>query len=249
MVGSRMLKYVLHTVQPSEVTKGQVATLTGTYAADLHRYDFAGIRPTNCLLDLYQHFLAWEVMAYLDRIGIHPEAPTELITAHDDDGAVLGYVLYLPVPSHPDACGLTYMVVHHQHRRQGIAREMIGMVRGRYPHVELTCTPIKAPFYQELGFRMLDWSDTQLVMNTRNYSCEGLMAIQNVSSIYESPQAKELQAHLLNQYGERAVYKDRKRLKKHIAEAERRAKAYYLANAGRPGAIDLGRQRPATQQG
>jgi hypothetical protein len=39
---------------------------------------------------LCQHFLAWEVMAYLDRIGIHPEAPTELITAHGDDGAVLG---------------------------------------------------------------------------------------------------------------------------------------------------------------
>ncbi len=38
-----MPTYSLHTTQPSEAVKHQVATMTGAYTADLHRYDFAGI--------------------------------------------------------------------------------------------------------------------------------------------------------------------------------------------------------------
>lgn len=74
-----MPTYSLHTTQPSQAVKHQVATMTGAYTADLHRYDFAGMVPVNLLLGLYQNLLAWEVMSYLDRIGLRPEAPTELI--------------------------------------------------------------------------------------------------------------------------------------------------------------------------
>ncbi|MGN9473746.1 GNAT family N-acetyltransferase [Pseudomonas syringae pv. aptata] len=225
-----MPTYSLHTTQPSEAVKHQVATMTGAYTADLHRYDFAGMVPVNLLLGLYQNLLAWEVMSYLDRIGLRPEAPTELITAHGGDHSVIGYVLYLPVPSHPDACGLTYMVVHHQHRGLGIGRTMMEKVIARYPHVELTCTPAKVALYQAMGFQIVDSDNTQIVMNTRNHSCEGFVALQDVSTLYESKQAQELQMKLVDMHGKGAVFKDRKRLKKHIAEATKKAKAFYQAN-------------------
>ena len=226
-----MPRFVLHTQKLSDTLKEEVAAMTGAYAADLHRFGFSTMLPANHLLLMYQHCLAWEVVSYLDRIGVMPEAPTELITAHDDSDMLIGYVLYLPAPTHPDACGVSYMAVDDQNRGRGIAKEMMELVKKRYPHVELTCSPAKVPYYQSMGFKMIDWESTQLVMNTRDMSSEGQIAIQDVDPIYNSKQAHDIFMQLVKTYGEKAMRNDQKRLKKHIAEASRRAKAFFQANS------------------
>lgn len=223
-----MAYYALHITPPDPETATQVAQLTFDNAGQLHMFDFDSMKPANLLLLVYKHCLAIEVARYVDRIGKLPEAPVELITAHDDaTGVVIGYLLYLPVPTHRDACGVTYMAVRTGSRRQGIARKMISMVIERYPHVELTCSFAKVPLYQKLGFQVVDSHKTQIVMNTRSYSCEGMMGIEDVNWIYESDTAFSFMKELADEHGPKAVHNDVKRLKKHVATLTSRAKNFY----------------------
>lgn len=45
-----------------------------------------------------------------------------------DDAAgeeVVGFLLYSPVPTHPEACGVNYMAVKQSRRRRGIGSELM----------------------------------------------------------------------------------------------------------------------------
>ena len=208
-----MHNLVLHTTEPREQLKQQAAAMSWTYAADLHRFGFSNMVPTNRLLKMYQQGLAWEVMSYLDRIGVVPEASVELITAHDVGGLFLGYVLYLPVPTHLDACGVTYMVVERRYRRQSIAKQMIELIRARYPHIELMCTPANVPFYQSIGFNILGFESGQIVMNMRNYSCVGQIAIAKCDLFYNGDGANEIVSKLIEEHSVKVEYAENNRLK------------------------------------
>ncbi len=214
-----------HDTPPSKQVTHQVLQMVVTYLTDL---SMMAVPPSNPLYNVYRWTLPCEVDLYLQRIGQMPAAPVELIVAYDDMNPTeaVGFLLYLPVPTHPDACGVTYMAVKQSHRRRGFGTAMMRQAISRYPHVELTCPVKKVPFYEQLGFQVIDSENTQVVMNTRSASTTGLMGIVDVAPIYQSPQAKEIHAQLVNRWGIKVMANAEKQLQRHADQLARQAASY-----------------------
>ncbi|WP_411961243.1 GNAT family N-acetyltransferase (plasmid) [Pseudomonas mandelii] len=214
-----------HDTPPSKQVTHQVLQMVVTYLTDL---SMLAVPPSNPLYNVYRWTLPCEVDLYLQRIGQMPAAPVELIVAYDDMNPTeaVGFLLYLPVPTHPDACGVTYMAVKQSHRRRGFGTAMMRQAIARYPHVELTCPVKKVPFYEQLGFQVIDSENTQVVMNTRSASTTGLMGIVDVAPIYQSPQAKEIHAQLVNRWGIKVMANAEKQLQRHADQLARQAASY-----------------------
>lgn len=214
-----------HDTPPSKQVTHQVLQMVVTYLTDL---SMLAVPPSNPLYNVYRWTLPCEVDLYLQRIGQMPAAPVELIVAYDDMNPTeaVGFLLYLPVPTHPDACGVTYMAVKQSHRRRGFGTAMMRQAIARYPHVELTCPVKKVPFYEQLGFQVIDSENTQVVMNTRSASTTGLMGIVDVTPIYQSPQAKEIHAQLVNRWGIKVMANAEKQLQRHADQLARQAASY-----------------------
>lgn len=187
------------------------------------------------LSQIYANGLAYDffrilLAPHIQRIGAVPSEPVELLVAvavdEADPRVVVGFVLYSPVPTHPEACGINYMAVINSHRRRGIGRAMIKELISRYPHTELTCTVKTVPFYESLGFQVLDVHNTQVVMNTRSASTTGMMAIIDVTTIYESQEASEIHKRLVQRWGIREMLRAEKQLERHVAQLQRQARAF-----------------------
>jgi GNAT superfamily N-acetyltransferase len=213
------------TAPPPRSVGNQVLELVADNVTDLSMF---AIPPSNLLHEVYRWALPVEVGGYLQRIGSEPSEPVELIVAFADDSPsdVVGFVLYSPVPTHPEACGINYMAVKASHRRRGIGRKLMEMVVDRHNHTELTCAVKKVPFYESLGFRVLDSHNTQVVMNTRDESTTGLMAVLNVTPIYESNEAKLIHDQLVQRWGRKHMINAAKQLERHTAQLTRQAQAF-----------------------
>lgn len=212
---------------PSSDITGQVLQLVVSNLTDL---SMLAVPASNPLYRIYEWALPCEVDLYIQRIGRQPDAPVELIVAFADENpvVVVGFLLYLPVKSHPDACGINYMAVKKAYRRRGIGREMMEAAIARYPHVELTCSIAKVPFYEKMGFQVLDSHHTQIVMNTRSASTLGMMAICNVEAIYSSQQVQQIQSQLLQRWGMKEIQKAQKRLERDSELMAQKAQAFAL---------------------
>lgn len=195
----------------------QVVDLVRANLTDLSMH---AIPQSNYMFAVYQYAIAFEVRMYLDVIAYTQKIPAEVAIAYADDNPakVVGFILYLPVKSHPDACGVTYMAVASDSRRKGIAKAMMAEVIKRYPHVELTCAPAKVPYYENMGFQMLCTRDTQVVMNTRDHSTQGLMQILDVAPIYQSFEVKQIHSALVQRYGLRSMADAEKQLARHLQQ-------------------------------
>jgi GNAT superfamily N-acetyltransferase len=220
----------MHTVlcnetPPSDLVIHQILEMVADNLTDL---SMLGLPQSNPLHGVYRWALCYEISLYITRIGKMPTAPVELIVAYDDgnDTDVVGFLLYLPVPSHTDACGVTYMAVKQSHRRRGIGSAMMRECIARYPHVELTCFIKKVPFYEGLGFQVLDTQNTQVVMNTRSASTTGMMAIVDTAPILQLPPVKQIHAQLVQRWGIREMAKAEKQLERHVDQLKRQAAAY-----------------------
>lgn len=216
---------VFDTTPPPKQIKSQVLQLVFSNVTSLH---LTQIPRSNLLYDLYAWVLPTELLLYMERIGVVSDAPTELLVALDDrdPGQVIGFCLYLPIPTHPDACGLTYMAVSSSHRRSGIGRALLEHVIDRFPHVELTSAVGTVEFYERVGFRVIDSHLTQVVMNTRSASCTGMMHVVNAAPIYESPQGRALQQRLINQYGLAAMQQSQIDLERHVEALQKSAQLF-----------------------
>ncbi len=220
------MSIILYETAPPPLSVGnQVLELVADNVTDLSMF---AIPPSNLLHEVYRWALPVEVGGYLQRIGSEPSEPVELIVAFADDSPtdVVGFVLYSPVPTHPEACGINYMAVKASNRRRGIGRKLMEMVVDRHNHTELTCAVKKVPFYESLGFRVLDSHNTQVVMNTRDESTTGLMAVLNVTPIYESNEAKLIHDQLVQRWGRKEMINAAKQLERHTAQLTRQAQAF-----------------------
>ncbi|EKT4479600.1 GNAT family N-acetyltransferase [Pseudomonas putida] len=220
------MSIILYETAPPPLSVGnQVLELVADNVTDLSMF---AIPASNLLHEVYRWALPVEVGGYLQRIGSVPSEPVVLIVAFADDSPtdVVGFVLYSPVPTHPEACGINYMAVKASHRRRGIGRKLMEMVVDRHNHTELTCAVKKVPFYESLGFRVLDSHNTQVVMNTRDASTTGLMAVLNVTPIYESNEAKLIYDQLVQRWGRKEMINAAKQLERHTAQLTRQAQAF-----------------------
>jgi ribosomal protein S18 acetylase RimI-like enzyme len=183
------------------------------------------IPPSNLLYNLYQYAIGYEVHLYLQALNGEKGIAVELIVATDEDDPekVLGFLLYLPVQDDPDACGVAYMAVQAESRRQGVARRMLREMVGRYPHAELTCAVAKVPYFEAMGFQVVGVRATQVLMNTRDHVTDGLMALLDVASIYSSLEVRQIHAYLLQKHSKRAMTDAEKQRDRHLDQLTRKA--------------------------
>ena len=208
-----------------EPVNSQILQMVVDYLTDISS---VALPPSNLLYNIYQYAIGYEVHLYLEALGGAKGIAVELIVATDeqDPAKVIGFLLYLPVKDDPEACGVAYMAVHASHRRQGVARAMMDEMLSRYPHGELTCTVEKVPAFESMGFQVRGVRGTQVLMNTRDYSTDGLMGVLDVASIYSSLEVRQIHTYLLQKHGKRAMIDAEKQRDRHFDQMTRKARLF-----------------------
>ena len=214
-----------YTSQCPEPVNSQILQMVVDYLTDISS---VALPPSNLLYNIYQYAIGYEVHLYLEALGGAKGIAVELIVAMDeqDPAKVVGFLLYLPVKDDPEACGVAYMAVHASHRRQGVARAMMDEMLSRYPHGELTCTVEKVPAFESMGFQVRGVRGTQVLMNTRDYSTDGLMGVLDVASIYSSLEVRQIHTYLLQKHGKRAMIDAEKQRDRHFDQMTRKAQLF-----------------------
>lgn len=189
---------------PPETLKSQVLQMVVDYFSDISP---APLTPSNPLYQLYQYVIGYEVHLYLQAMDSAVASSARLILALDDDdpSQVLGFALYLPSQDDPEACTLVYLAVQASRRRHGIARAMLQQMTARRPHAELACVASQVPIFEALGFRVLAARGPQVLLNTRDYSSNGLVAVQDLAPIFQSKDVRQIHTYLLKQNGSKAM--------------------------------------------
>jgi hypothetical protein len=98
-------------------------------------------------------------------------------------------------------------------------REMVG----RYPHAELTCAVAKVPWFESMGFQVVGVRGTQVLMNTRDHSSDGLMGLLDVGPIYSSLEVRQIHTYLLQKHGKRAMVDAEKQRDRHLDQLTHKA--------------------------
>lgn len=220
---------------PPESIQNQIMQMVVDYTRDI---SMVAITPSNPLYALYQFGLGHEVHQYLQAMDGSKGFAVELIVALDaeDPSQVSGFLLYLPVQDDPQACAVAYMAVHASQRRQGIARAMLGKVTERYAHAELACFVGKVPYFEAMGFEVLAARGPQVLMNTRSYQTQGLLAVLDVAPIYNSVEVRQIHTYLLQQHGKRAMTDAEKQRDRQLDQLTRQARLFVQQRRGAPAA-------------
>ncbi|NVZ37157.1 GNAT family N-acetyltransferase [Pseudomonas sp. 21615526] len=212
-----------------EPINAQILQMVVDYLTDI---SMVAIPPSNLLYNVYQYAIGYEVHLYLEALGGSKGIAVELIVALDAQEQVIGFLLYLPVKDDPEACGVAYMAVHASHRRKGVARAMMQDMLARYPHAELTCAVEKVPAFEFMGFQLRGVRGTQVLMNTRDYSTDGLMGLLDVASIYSSLEVRQIHTYLLQKHGKRAMVDAEKQRDRHFDQMTHKARMFVHARLG-----------------
>ncbi|WP_409263141.1 GNAT family N-acetyltransferase [Pseudomonas putida] len=226
-----MPQFVTYTTKVPHAVAAQIQQIVQDNVTDL---SMLGVPPSNAGYPLYQHTLSTEILMYVGRVGqFEEEAPVRLVAAFADEAQknVIGFVLYLPVIQDRTACGLTYMAVANGHRRKGIATGMLKAVADECPHIELTCFINKVPVYESLGFHVIGYRDTQIVLNNRTDSSPGEMAAIWTDPIFKSPQAMQVQGLLMQKHGKKVMVDAERKLNRLIEELKRKAEQFVCDRA------------------
>lgn len=224
----------LHTATPPEAIKSQILQMVVDYVTDI---SMVNIAPSNPLYNLYQYGIGFEVHLYLDAMDGSKGIPVELIVATDEHNPelVVGFTLYLPVKDDPAASAVAYMAVSASHRRQGIARAMLNDLCSRYPHTELACFVGKVPYFEAMGFQVIGARGPQVVMNTRDHSTDGLLAVLDIAPIYRTLEVQQIHSYLLKQHGKRAMTDAEKQRDRHLDQLTRKAQGFVVERLGEEG--------------
>ncbi|PTS86764.1 GNAT family N-acetyltransferase [Pseudomonas sp. HMWF032] len=189
---------------PPESLNSQVLQMVVDYLSDISP---VSLTPSNPLYQLYQYVMGYEMHLYLR--AMHSEQPSSarliLALSDQDPSQVLGFALYLPAQDAPEACTLAYMAVQASQRRHGIARALLQQMISRHPHAELACVAGKVATFEAMGFQVLAARGPQVLMSTRNYSANGMLAVQDLAPIFQSTEVRQIHTYLLKQHGKRAM--------------------------------------------
>ncbi len=95
----------------------------------------------------------------------------------------------------------------------------------RHPHAELACVASQVPTFEAMGFRSLASSGPQVLMSTRDYRSDGVVAVQDLTPIYQSAEVQQIHNYLVKQHGKpamREAEKQRDRLLDQMAQRAQR---------------------------
>lgn len=204
--GARLTMFTLVHLNtpPPESLKSQVLQMVVDYLSDISP---VSLTPSNPLYQLYQYVIGYEMHLYLQAMDSALDSSAQLLLALDDEdpSQVLGFALYLPAQDDPEACTLAYMAVQSRQRRRGIAHALLQQMIGRHPHAELACVASKVAIFEAMGFQVLAAQGPQVLMNTRTYRSNGLLAVQDLAPIFHSKEVQQIHTYLLKQHGKRAM--------------------------------------------
>ena len=208
---------------PPESLKAQVLQMVVDYFSDISPVP---LTPSNPLFQLYQYVIGYEVHLYLQAMNGEADSPAQLLLALDDQdpAVVMGFALYLPSQDDTDACTLAYMAVAASHRRRGIARAMLQRIIERHPHLELACVAGKVPMFEAMGLQVLAAQGPQVLMNTRDQRSDGLMAVQDLTPVFQSTEVRQIHAYLLKQNGKKAMSEAEKQRDYHLDQLAHQAR-------------------------
>ena len=208
-----------------EAVNSQILQMVVDYLTDISA---VGLGPSNLLYNVYQYAVGYEVHLYLEALNGEKGTEVELLVATDEEDPeqVIGFLLYLPVQGDWEAFSVAYMAVREGHRRQGVARAMIGEMVGRYPHAELACTVGKVPYFEALGFEVIGQRETQVLMSTRHYRSNGLRGYIDTTPIYRSLEVQQIHTYLLNKNSKRAMLDAEKQRDRHLDQTTRHTEEF-----------------------
>ena len=209
----------------SEPINSQILQIVVDHLTDISAMEIA---PSNVLYSIYQYAIGFEVHLYLQALDGSKGIAVELLVATDphDPDTVTGFVVYLPVKDDPQACGIAYMAELASHRHLGVTRAMVEEVVRRYPHTELTCSVAKVAAFEGMGFQVLGSRGPQILMNTRDHSTDGLMAVLDLAPIYSSTEVRQIHTYLLQRNGKKAMVDAEKKRDRQIDQLTAKAKAF-----------------------
>ncbi|MEN5152698.1 GNAT family N-acetyltransferase [Pseudomonas orientalis] len=217
-----MFSLTRYTTPCPEPVNSQILQLVVDNLTDISSVALA---PSNLLYNIYQYAIGFEVHLYLEALDGSKGISVELVVAMQDE-TVVGFCLYLPVKDDPQACGVAFMAVRADSRRQGVARAMLDDVLARYPHAELACSVEKVPAFEAMGFKVRDARGTQVLMNTRDYGTDGLMGVLDVAAIYSSLEVRQIHTYLLQKHGKRAMVDAEKQRDRHLDQLMRKVRVF-----------------------
>lgn len=223
--------FTLYQSPPPEAIKSQILQMVVDYLSDI---SLVALMPSNPLYQLYQYGVGFEVHLYLEALAGSQGIPVELVVASDpqDPDTVLGFTLYQPMTGDPEACAVAFMAVRENHRRQGVARGMLGEMLARYPHGELACSVARVPCFEALGFQVLGARGPQVLMNTRGHASDGLRAMVDVAPIYRTLEVQQIHAYLLKQHGKKAMVEAEKKRDRHLDQLTYQARLFVEQRLG-----------------
>jgi GNAT superfamily N-acetyltransferase len=207
---------------PPESLKSQILQMVVDYLSDISP---VSLTPSNPLYQLYQYVIGYEMHLYLQAMDSALHSRARLILALDDQdpSQVLGFALYLPTEDDPAACSLAYIAVQARQRRHGIARAMLQQMISRHPHAELACVAGKVATFEAMGFQVVAARGPQVLMNTRSYRSDGLLAVQDLAPIFQSQEVRQIHAYLVKQHGKKAMSEAEKQRDRQLDQMTQRA--------------------------
>jgi GNAT superfamily N-acetyltransferase len=189
---------------PPESFQSQIRELVIHNVGDLSS---VAIRAENPLYPLYQYGVGMEVHQYLQAMDGTRGLAVELTLALDADAPdqLLGFALTLPAQDDPQACAVAFLAVVPSHRRQGIARALLGDAQARYASVELNAFAGQVPWFENMGMQVVSASGPQVLMSSTGQASGALIGRLDIAPIYQTAEVLQIHTYLLNQQGEDAM--------------------------------------------
>ena len=189
---------------PPESFQNQIRELVIHNVGDLSS---VAIRAENPLYPLYQYGVGMEVHQYLQAMDGTRGLAVELTLALDADAPdqLLGFALALPAQDDPRACVVAFLAVVPSHRRQGIARALLGDAQARYASVELNAFASQVPWFENMGMQVVGASGPQVLMTSTGQATGALIGRLDIAPIYQTAEVLQIHTYLLNQQGEDAM--------------------------------------------
>lgn len=185
------------------------------------------IRAENPLYPLYQYGVGMEVHQYLQAMDGTRGLAVQLTLALDADAPdqLLGFALTLPAQDNPQACALAFLAVLPSHRRQGIARALLGDVQARFASVELNAFANQVPWFENMGMQVVAASGPQVLMSSTGQASGALIGRLDIAPIYQTAEVLQIHTYLLNQQDEDAMLDAEQQRDEWLDELTAQAKA------------------------
>ncbi|BDM22315.1 MULTISPECIES: GNAT family N-acetyltransferase [Pseudomonas] len=185
------------------------------------------IRAENPLYPLYQYGVGMEVHQYLQAMDGTRGLAVQLTLALDADAPdqLLGFALTLPAQDNPQACALAFLAVVPSHRRQGIARALLGDVQAHFASVELNAFANQVPWFENMGMQVVAASGPQVLMSSTGQASGALIGRLDIAPIYQTAEVLQIHTYLLNQQGEDAMLDAEQQRDEWLDELTAQAKA------------------------